>query len=77
MDLAHSCFSGSSNTSLKGMCNIVWTMEADLEAGQFLYITGEHSALGSWEPEIAILMSHTEHTNLWKAELEVILPGCT
>lgn len=62
---------GSSNTYLKGMCNIVWTMEADLEAGQFLYITGEHSALGSWEPEIAILMSHTEHTNLWKAELEI------
>ncbi|KAL6140309.1 hypothetical protein ACLB2K_058609 [Fragaria x ananassa] len=62
---------GKSNTSLKRMCKIVWTIKADLEAGQFLYLTGDLSALGSWEPGIAIPMSHTEHTNLWQAELEI------
>lgn len=77
MHLEHSGFSGKSSSASKGMCKIVWTIEADLQAGQFLYITGDPTVLGCWEPEIAILMSPMEHTNLWKAEVKVILPSCT
>lgn len=73
MDLRHSGFSGKSNAVVKGMYKIVWTIEADLAAGEFLYITGDPTILGCWEPEIAILMSPTEHMNLWKAEVRVIL----
>ncbi|KAM1822182.1 hypothetical protein ACFX1X_024625 [Malus domestica] len=62
---------GKSNAASKVMCKIVWTIEADLEAGQFLYITGDPTVLGCWEPGIAILMSPTEHTNLWKAEVKI------
>ncbi|KAM1512656.1 hypothetical protein ACFX1Z_024189 [Malus domestica] len=61
---------GKSNAASKVMCKIVWTIEGDLEAGQFLYITGDPTVLGCWEPGIAILMSPTEHTNLWKAEVK-------
>ncbi|KAM1218664.1 hypothetical protein ACFX15_045064 [Malus domestica] len=62
---------GKSSATSKGMCKIVWTIEADLQAGQFLYITGDPTVLGCWEPEIAILMSPMEHTNLWKAEVKI------
>ncbi|KAM1164818.1 hypothetical protein ACFX13_024909 [Malus domestica] len=62
---------GKSNAASKVMCKIVWTIEADLEAGQFLYITGDPTVLGCWEPGIAILMSPMEHTNLWKAEVKI------
>ncbi|XP_034206647.1 ribonuclease E/G-like protein, chloroplastic isoform X2 [Prunus dulcis] len=62
---------GKSNAVVKGMCKIVWTIEADLAAGEFLYITGDPTILGCWEPEIAMLMSPTEHTNLWKAEVRI------
>ena len=53
------------------MRKLVWTVETDLEAGQLLYLTGDPAALGCWEPEMAILMSPTEHANLWKAEVKV------
>lgn len=64
--------SGQSTSPITGLCEIVWTVEADLEAGQLLYITGDPSVLGCWEPDMAILMSPTEHENLWKAEVKVI-----
>jgi hypothetical protein len=76
MDLACSDFSGKSNTTLKELCDIVWTIEADLTAGQLLYITGDPDVLGCWDPEMAILMSPSEHTNLWKAEVKVMSPSC-
>ncbi|CAB4274557.1 unnamed protein product [Prunus armeniaca] len=62
---------GKSNAVVKGMYKIVWTIAADLAAGEFLYITGDPTILGCWEPDIAILMSPTEHTNLWKAEVGI------
>ncbi|XP_022135694.1 ribonuclease E/G-like protein, chloroplastic isoform X2 [Momordica charantia] len=55
----------------KGICKVVWTIEADLEADQLLYLTGEPIALGSWEPKMAIQMSPTDHANLWKAEVKI------
>lgn len=74
MDLTHSDFSGNSNTNLKGSCNVVWTIEADVTAGQLLYLTGDPVVLGCWKPEMAVLLSPTEHANLWKAEVKVISP---
>lgn len=62
---------GKSNAVVKGMYKIVWIIAADLAAGEFLYITGDPTILGCWEPDIAILMSPTEHTNLWKAEVRI------
>ncbi|XP_022968940.1 ribonuclease E/G-like protein, chloroplastic isoform X1 [Cucurbita maxima] len=55
----------------KGVCKVVWTIEADLEADQLLYLTGDPIALGSWEPNMAIQMSHVDHSNLWKAEVKI------
>ncbi|XP_059449230.1 ribonuclease E/G-like protein, chloroplastic isoform X1 [Corylus avellana] len=66
---------GKSSTTLKELWRIVWTIEADLTAGQLLYITGDPDVLGSWDPEMAILMSPTEHTNLWKAEVKMAYGG--
>ncbi|KAK9285682.1 hypothetical protein L1049_024881 [Liquidambar formosana] len=62
---------GNSTTTFKGLCKVVWTIEADLADGELLYITGDPKVLGSWEPEMAILMSPTEHANLWKAEVKI------
>lgn len=62
---------GKLNHTLKESCNVVWTIEADLRAGQLLYITGDPVVFGCWEPEMAILMSPTEHANLWKAEVQL------
>lgn len=62
---------GKSNASLKELCDIIWTIEADLTAGQHLYICGDPDVLGDWDPEMAILMSPTEDTNLWKAEVKM------
>ncbi|CBI28473.3 unnamed protein product, partial [Vitis vinifera] len=62
---------GNSSTAFKGLCKVIWTIEADLEDGQLLYITGDPNVLGCWEPDMAVLMSPTEHTNLWKAEVKI------
>lgn len=62
---------GKSASAIQGLCEIVWTVEADLEASQLLYITGDPSVLGCWDPDMAILMSPTEHENLWKAEVKI------
>lgn len=61
----------------EGICKVVWTIEADLEADQLLYLTGEPIALGSWEPKMAIQMSPTDHANLWKAEVKVMTQTAT
>lgn len=76
MDVAHSDFSGHSTIPSKGLCEVVWTVEADLAAGQLLYITGDPIVLGCWQPEMAVLLCPTEHENLWKAEVKVILHSC-
>lgn len=56
----------------EGLCKVVWTIEADLEADQLLYLTGDPIALGSWEPNMAIQMSPTDRANLWRAEVKVM-----
>ncbi|KAA0059215.1 ribonuclease E/G-like protein [Cucumis melo var. makuwa] len=61
----------SSGEGKTGVCKVVWTVEADLEADQLLYLTGDPIALGSWEPNMAIQMSPTHHANLWKAEAKI------
>lgn len=60
-----------STAIFKGMCKVVWMIETNLEASQLLYVTGDPNALGCWEPEMAVLMSPTEHANLWKAEVKI------
>ncbi|XP_058747844.1 ribonuclease E/G-like protein, chloroplastic isoform X2 [Vicia villosa] len=61
----------NSTTSVEVPCKIVWTVEADLEDGHLLYITGDPSVLGCWKPNMAVLMSPTEHANIWKAESQI------
>lgn len=40
--------------------------------GQQVYVTGDPIALGSWEPEVAVLLSPTtEEATMWKAEIKV------
>lgn len=61
----------STTTSVEVPCKIVWTVEADLEDGHLLYITGDPAELGCWKPNMAVLMSPTEHANIWKAESQI------
>ncbi|CAK8537720.1 unnamed protein product [Lathyrus sativus] len=61
----------NSTTRVEVPCKIVWTVEADLEDGHLLYITGGPAELGCWKPNMAVLMSPTEHANIWKAESQI------
>lgn len=50
----------------------MWIIEADIAAGQLLYITGDPVSLGCWDPEMAIPLSPSlGHANLWNAEIKV------
>jgi len=69
-------FSGKSATSVDELCKIIWTVEADLEDGHLLFITGDPAVLGCWKPNMAVLLSPTEHANIWKAEFQVTWLGC-
>ncbi|TKY56428.1 Ribonuclease E/G protein [Spatholobus suberectus] len=62
---------GKPATSVDELCKIIWTVEADLEDGHLLYITGDPAVLGCWKPHMALLMSPTEHANIWKAEFQI------
>ncbi|XP_010488672.1 PREDICTED: ribonuclease E/G-like protein, chloroplastic [Camelina sativa] len=55
----------------KGLCEVVWIVEADLAPNEHLYVTGDPSALGSWEPDCAISMSPTENHNEWEAKVKI------
>jgi len=69
-------FAGKSATNVDELCKIIWTVEADLEDGHLLYLTGDLAVLGCWKPNMAVLLSPTEHANIWKAEFPVILADC-
>ncbi|XP_021680866.2 ribonuclease E/G-like protein, chloroplastic isoform X2 [Hevea brasiliensis] len=71
MNLAHSDFSGHSSTSSGGLCEVVWTLEADLAPGQVVYITGDPISLGGWQPDMALQMCSTKHAKLWKTEVKI------
>lgn len=62
---------GKSATSVDELCKIIWTVEADLEDGHLLFITGDPAVLGCWKPNMAVLMSPTEDANTWKAEFQI------
>ncbi|KAK1267928.1 hypothetical protein QJS04_geneDACA006732 [Acorus gramineus] len=66
-------FPGNSGASTRPKsCKLQWSIEADVDDGKILYLSGEPLALGCWEPESAIRMSpSTEHANLWKTEVQV------
>ncbi|KAJ0230036.1 Ribonuclease E/G-like protein [Hirschfeldia incana] len=56
---------------LKGSCEVVWIVEADLAPNEHLYVTGDPSALGSWEPDCAISMYPTGNDNEWEAKVKI------
>lgn len=63
---------GESALTCKGICKVIWSLEADIEDGYRIFITGDPVSLGCWEPEMAILLSpSTECANLWKTEITV------
>ncbi|KAJ4850978.1 hypothetical protein Tsubulata_032494, partial [Turnera subulata] len=62
---------GHSRATSEQLCKIVWIVEADLAAGELLYISGETLDLGCWNPKMAILMHPTESANFWKAECRI------
>ncbi|KAJ4980284.1 hypothetical protein NE237_031121 [Protea cynaroides] len=62
---------GNPSISCRELCKVLWTIEANLEDGQLLYITGDPNALGHWEPGMAVLMIPAEDSNLWKTEVRV------
>ncbi|KAL4185781.1 hypothetical protein AMTRI_Chr10g7650 [Amborella trichopoda] len=62
----------SIQTTIQGSCEVLWSIQADLEDGQLLYITGDTLALGGWDPALAILMYPCEEeANVWQTEIEV------
>jgi len=67
-----SVYSEQPPSRLKGLCEVVWIVEADLAANEHLYVTGDPSTLGSWEPDCAISMYPTENDNEWEAKVKVI-----
>lgn len=65
-------FSGDSALTCKGLCKVLWNLEADIADDYPIFITGDPVTLGCWEPEMAILLSPcTECANLWKTEITV------
>ncbi|XP_014504429.1 ribonuclease E/G-like protein, chloroplastic [Vigna radiata var. radiata] len=62
---------GKSATNVDELCKVIWTVEADLEDGHLLYLTGDLAVLGCWKPNMAVLLSPTEHANIWKAEFPI------
>lgn len=56
---------------LKGLYEVVWIVEADLAPNEHLYVTGDPSALGSWEPDCAISMYPTGNDNQWEAKVKI------
>ncbi|KAI9178371.1 hypothetical protein LWI28_025765 [Acer negundo] len=62
---------GLSTNPFEGLCEVVWTIEADVAPGQLLYLTGDLIVLGCWDPDMAILMSPAEDGNSWKAEVKI------
>lgn len=55
-----------------GLCNVLWTLEADIGDGYLIFLTGDLVSLGSWEPDMAVLLSPSkENANLWKTEIKV------
>ncbi|OVA19748.1 Carbohydrate binding module family 20 [Macleaya cordata] len=64
--------SARKDTSCQELCEVLWTIEADLADGQLLYITGDPSTLGCWEPVMAVrMLPSSEHANLWKTKVKV------
>uniref|UniRef100_A0A1J3DIT9 Ribonuclease E/G-like protein, chloroplastic n=1 Tax=Noccaea caerulescens TaxID=107243 RepID=A0A1J3DIT9_NOCCA len=55
----------------KGQCEVVWIVEADLASNEHLYVTGDPSALGSWDPDCAISMYPTGNDNEWEAKVKI------
>ncbi|XP_020109787.1 ribonuclease E/G-like protein, chloroplastic isoform X1 [Ananas comosus] len=63
---------GDSAITCKGLCKVVWTVEADVLDRYLIFITGDLVSLGCWEPEMAVLLFPCiENTNLWKTEIKV------
>ncbi|XP_073098580.1 ribonuclease E/G-like protein, chloroplastic isoform X2 [Elaeis guineensis] len=63
---------GDSALTCKGLCKVLWNLEADIADDYLIFITGDPVTLGCWEPEMAILLSPcTECDNLWKTEITV------
>ncbi|CAH8384889.1 unnamed protein product [Eruca vesicaria subsp. sativa] len=56
---------------LKGSCEVVWIVEADLAPNEHLYVTGDPSLLGSWEPDCAVSMYPTGNDNEWEAKVKI------
>ncbi|XP_073002315.1 ribonuclease E/G-like protein, chloroplastic isoform X3 [Typha latifolia] len=67
---------GDSAITCRGLCKVLWTIEADILDGNLIFITGDPVTLGCWEPEMAVLLSpSSESTNLWEAELKQVPHG--
>lgn len=70
--LVMSTRNGERAMTCKGLCEVHWSIEADIADGHLIFITGDPVTLGCWEPEMAVVLSPcTEHANLWKAEIKV------
>ncbi|KAJ0989715.1 hypothetical protein J5N97_008071 [Dioscorea zingiberensis] len=63
---------GDSAVTCDGLCNVLWSIEADVGEGYLIFLTGDPVSLGSWEPDMAVLLSPSkEHANLWRTEIKV------
>ncbi|KAJ6806790.1 ribonuclease E/G-like protein, chloroplastic isoform X1 [Iris pallida] len=63
---------GNSVVTSKGLCRVLWNVEADLADGQHIFITGDPVSLGCWEPGFAApLIPSPENANLWSTEIKV------
>ncbi|PKA67037.1 Ribonuclease E/G-like protein, chloroplastic [Apostasia shenzhenica] len=66
------CELGCSSTGCGGLCKICWSIEADIGDDQLIFLTGDLASLGSWNPDMAVLLSpSTTSATLWNADIEV------
>lgn len=63
-------------TSKGSLCEVVCTVEAEVGDGECLYVSGEPAELGGRKPEMAVQMFAMGHSNLWKAEVWVVILSC-
>ncbi|KAH9322284.1 hypothetical protein KI387_016923, partial [Taxus chinensis] len=60
------------NARKQKLLKIELKLEAEVEDGQQLYVSGSVTSLGIWDPELAIPMYPCEEqTNLWQAEIQM------
>lgn len=63
---------GDLSKACKGLCTVLWSIEADIAEGYILFVTGDPVILGCWKPSMAVVLSPSSiQANIWVTEIKV------